>query len=233
MATMSIMNIEVFINNRNRLTSTKDMVEHLRLLNPNQPITIIDNGSTYPPLLEWYESVKSWIKVDFHKNKGHLAFWHHQYDKVAGSHFVYTDSDLILNPEMPYTWCEEMLELMKKWAVRKASLALEIDDLPEYYEFRNQVNRNEGRWWLQRIKDPEYELYYADTDTTFSLMENFNDNCYRSIRIAGKFMAKHAPWYIDLKNLTEEERYYLDNLDVKFNTQYSKQHLNPEQFPDK
>lgn len=231
--TTSTMNIEVFINNRDRLTTTKKMVEHLLLLNPNQPITIIDNGSTYLPLLDWYESIRSYVKVDLHENKGHLAFWHHKYDKIAGRYFVYTDSDLTLNPLMPKNWVEVMFDVMSRYSVRKVSLALEIDDLPSTYEFRNQVIRNESRWWLQRIQDPFYKLYFADTDTTFSLLENFHDNCYQSVRIADNFTAKHAPWYIDLQNLDEEEKYYLNNLDVRFNTQYSKQHLNPNQFPDK
>lgn len=230
---MSTTNIKVFINNRDRLTTTKNIVEHLLLLNANQQITIIDNGSTYPPLLDWYKSIKGYVKVDLQENKGHLAFWHHGYDKIAGKHFVYTDSDLILNPSMPKNWSDVMLDVMTRYGVRKTSLALEINDLPDCYEFRKQVVRNESRWWLQPINDPFYELYYADTDTTFSLFENFNDNCYKSVRIAGNFTAKHAPWYIDLDNLNEEERYYLDNLDVRFNTQYSKQHLNPNQFPDK
>ena len=53
--------IKIVINNRNRLTSTKNMLEHLLRLNPNEQIIILDNGSTYPPLLEWYKTIKSQI----------------------------------------------------------------------------------------------------------------------------------------------------------------------------
>ena len=47
----------VVINNRNRLTTTRNMVEKLLSLNPDEHIIIIDNESTYPPLLEWYEYI--------------------------------------------------------------------------------------------------------------------------------------------------------------------------------
>jgi len=38
--------IKVVINNRNRLTTTKNMVEKLLVLNPLLDIIILDNGST-------------------------------------------------------------------------------------------------------------------------------------------------------------------------------------------
>lgn len=236
---MSTTNISIVINNRDRLTTTKKMVEHILSLNPNQKIIIIDNGSTYPPLLKWYDEI-GWydeilynVKVERRENKGHLAFWHYGFPKWIGEYFVYTDSDIILNAEMPKTWLEEMFDILQSNNVKKVSLALEIDDLPEIYTYKNQVVRNEGRWWLNKIQYKDYELYKADTDTTFSLMRNFHDNCYESIRVAGKFTAKHAPWYIDINNLDEEEKYYLNNIDLRFNTQYSKQHLNPQQFTDR
>jgi glycosyltransferase involved in cell wall biosynthesis len=52
----------VIINNRNRLTTTKNMVEHLLRLNPNQEIIILDNESTYQPLIDWYKTIDK--KVD-------------------------------------------------------------------------------------------------------------------------------------------------------------------------
>jgi hypothetical protein len=40
-------------------------------------------------------------------------------------------------------------------------------------------------------------------------------------------------WYLDLENLDEEEKYYLDNLvGQRVSTQYSKQHLEPEKYND-
>jgi len=49
------MNYPIYLTNMNRLTTTKKMVEDLFRLNGNAKINIIDNASTYAPLLAWYE----------------------------------------------------------------------------------------------------------------------------------------------------------------------------------
>lgn len=223
-----IMSIKVVINNRNRLTTTKNMVEHLLRLNPNEEIIILDNGSTYPPLLEWYKSIDDKVEVRMLPNHGHLAFWTIGLDKSIGEHFIYTDSDIELNPNFPSDWKERMLSLMNRHDCKKVALALRIDDLPENYAFATQVKRNEAIWWLKEV---EKDVYQADTDTTFALLKNFNDNCFPSLRMAHEEMiAKHAPWYHDIKNLDDEEKYYLEHLGERQLTQYSKQHKNPEKY---
>lgn len=233
--TSILTSVKVVINNRNRLSTTKKMVETLLSLNADEHIIIIDNESTYPPLLEWYEQVmnnpKYWGKVEvmFCKNEGHLALWGTGLYKELGEYFVYTDSDIELNEDFPMDWKEIMLNLHLQYD-KKVALALKIDDIPEHYRYRNQVTRNEGRWWLVEVQE---DLYLADTDTTFFLMKNFGDNQYQSVRIARHDMiARHAPWYHDLDNLDDEEKYYLANLGERVTTQYSKQHLEPLKYTD-
>jgi hypothetical protein len=46
--------IRVIINNRDMLSWPKAMLEYLENV-PNIIPVIIDNASTYPPLLEWYQ----------------------------------------------------------------------------------------------------------------------------------------------------------------------------------
>ena len=48
------MNIPVIINNRNLFTWPKAMVERIKEYDGVGEIIIVDNDSTYPPLLEWY-----------------------------------------------------------------------------------------------------------------------------------------------------------------------------------
>lgn len=227
--------VKVVINNRNRLTTTKNMVDKLLLLNPDEQIIILDNDSTYPPLLEWYEYMMNnpryWgkVEVQFCKNEGHLALWATGLYKDLGEFFIYTDSDIELNPDFPADWKEIMLNVWKEYEC-KVALALRIDDLPEHYRYKNQVIRNEGRWWLEEL---ERNVFKADTDTTFFLMKNIGDNRYTSVRLARPdLIARHAPWYHDLNNLDEEEKYYLENLGERVTTQYSKQHINPQQYTD-
>lgn len=232
--------IKVVINNRNRLTTTKNMVEKLLELNPKEYIIIIDNDSTYPPLLEWYEKMignpNNNVVVNFEKNEGHLALWATGLDKELGDYFVYTDSDIILPNEFHHSW-KTILFNQLKWnekSYQKVALGIHIDDLPDHYRYKNQVIRNESRWWLEKHDSIMFDyLYKADTDTTFCMMKNFGDNCYKSLRLGRKdMMCRHHGWYLDLDNLNEEEKYYLEHLGESVTTQYSKQHKNPEFYTD-
>lgn len=227
--------VPVVINNRNRYTTTKNMVDKLLSINPDEQIIILDNDSSYPPLLTWYKDIiknpkYKTVSVHFHKNEGHLAFWNvGMHKNFFAKFFVYTDSDIELNEHFPNDWKIIMFNLWCKYQ-KKVALALRIDDLPDHYRYKNQVIRNEGRWWLDEV---EPNVYNADTDTTFFLMEISDDNPYESVRIARHDMiARHVPWYHDLANLDEEERFYLDNLGSRVTTQYSKQHLEPEKYTD-
>jgi len=229
--------IKIVINNRNRLTTTKNMVEKLLLTTGWENIIIIDNGSTYPPLWEWYNYImntpKFWgkVRIMFCKNEGHLALWSTGLYKELGEYFVYTDSDIILPDSLPMDWKEIMLDTMLKYPeYKKIALGLRIDDLPDYYRYKYQVKRNEGRWWLDAV---EKDLYKADTDTTFALMKNFGDNCYTSLRICREdLLCRHHGWYLCLDMLDEEEKYYLEHLGERVTTQYSIQHKNPEKYND-
>lgn len=206
------------------------MVEKLLLLNPDEQIIIIDNGSKYEPLLEWYYSIQDKVEVIWGKNEGHLALWAIGLNKQLPELFVYTDSDIELNADFPKNWKQIMSVYYHKYGFGKVSLGIKIDDLPEHYRYINQVKRNEGRWWLNQI---EPNVYTADTDTTFSLIKNIGENPFKSIRLChDNMISRHIPWYIDLENLDEEEKYYLDNHDRFFITQYTKQHIEPNKFTD-
>lgn len=223
-------NIKVVINNRNRFTTTKGLVDRLLLTNPMENIIIIDNGSTYEPLLNWYDSIKSVVDIRYHSNEGHLAVWATELYKELGEYFVYTDSDIILPDNLPTNWKEVMLNLLYKYPdYKKIGLGIRIDDIPDHYRFRNQVLRNEGRWWIYPIEE---DVYIADTDTTFFMIKNFGDNCYLSLRVCTQdMMCRHHGWYLNLNDLDDEEIFYLNSLENK-TTQYSKQHKEPDNFTD-
>lgn len=227
--------IPVIINNRNRYTTTKKLVDDLLALNEDEIIYILDNESTYPELMifytiKWTESKYRNVHVIPMPNHGHLALWASGLYKYLPKYFVYTDSDVELNPKMTKLWKSKMLDVMWDNNVDKVALALNIDDLPDHYAFKNQVIRNESRWWQNMVDENVYE---ADTDTTFALYKNTGDNMYKSLRMAGNFTARHVPWYHDLNNLDAEEKYYLEHLGDRQLTQYSKQHKNPELYADR
>lgn len=212
-------NFKVIINNRNRLSTTKKMVEDLFALG-TKDIWILDNKSTYQPLLEWYKTLPSNVHVEYLENLGHHAlFISNILDRISEDWCFYTDADIELNKNMPSNYQDIMYEIALKHGYNKIGLALEINDLPDHYFLKQQVIGNESGWWKNKIED---NLYKADTDTTFCLIKKCDQ--FASLRIAGDFTAKHMPWYIDINNLTVEEKYYNENLGLRTTTQYSKQH---------
>lgn len=220
-------NYPIVLTNMNRLTTCKSMVESLFKLNGASDITIIDNASTYPPLLEWYEEVKNDIKIVRHDaNHGPWVFFYSNYWSTIDSEFyIYSDADLELNPEMPYNWQEIMLEYYNKNnGNKKISLALNLDDIPEHYEFIDQVRNHQSVCWYPT---EEPDVYNAITDMSFTMDSKSRGYRYESLRLAGKFMAKHVPWYIDFNNIDEEERYYIEHINPGFNeAMYSFTHYN-------
>lgn len=68
-----MVNYPIFLTNMDRLTTCKKMVEDLFRLNGNSNITIIDNASTYPPLLDWYDEFKKDISII--RNPTNLGPW--------------------------------------------------------------------------------------------------------------------------------------------------------------
>ena len=207
------MNYPIYLTNMNRLSTTKKMVEDLFRLNSNSRITIIDNASTYPPLLEWYEQVKGDINIIRHtENKGCWSFFYSGYASACTDDwYVYSDADLELNPNMSSDWQEILMEWHKKYN-RKASLVLRLDDVPEG-ELKEKIKNHQNICWgLTEDKN----VYHGVTDMTFSFDAKAEGYRYDSVRIGGDFACRHIPWYLDFNNLPEEEKYYLDHLDGKF-----------------
>jgi hypothetical protein len=212
-------NLKVVINNRNRLSTTKKLVEDLLDRNTNF-IWIIDNDSTYPPLLDWYNKIPKEVSVFKYYNVGHLAlFSTGLINSIEEEWCFYTDSDIELNPKMPVDYQQQMLDIAIQLNCKKIGLALSVSDIPDHYRFKQQVLRNEDKWWQEEVSP---NIFKADTDTTFSLIKKVDQ--FQSYRIAGDFTCKHIPWYFNIDNLDEEETYYLNNCEDHLVTQYSKQH---------
>lgn len=208
-----MINYPIYITNMNRLTTTKNMVEDLFKLNPNSRITIIDNASTYAPLLQWYEEIKGEIEIIRHKdNKGCWSFFYSGYSAACkDEYYIYSDADLELNPSMPYNWQEVLMDYHKKYD-RKASLVLRLDDVPEG-ELKEKIKFHQQVCWG---KTEEENVWHGVTDMTFSFDAKHAGYRYSSVRIGGNFACRHIPWYLDFNNLPEEEKYYLQHLDGRF-----------------
>ncbi len=74
MAELSNQNVPVFLISYNRLSYIRQVVKSLERLS-FQNITIVDNASTYEPLLDYLKKTPHGV-ARLPRNFGHLALWH-------------------------------------------------------------------------------------------------------------------------------------------------------------
>jgi len=176
-------------------------------------IVILDNQSTYLPLLNYYQEIKDKVTIRvMDKNYGHLAFWLNRevYTEFSSGYYIVTDSDIIPNKKLPNDYINQLMQILNKnKKLTKVGFALNIDDIPDSFSQKEKVISWEEKFWRNKVEE---NIYLADIDTTFAIYppkyEYLYENFYNAIRVAGDFTARHGGWYIDVNNLTEEDKYY-------------------------
>ena len=204
--------IPIILNNFNRLSTTKKLADDLYSLGYTN-IYILDNNSTYPPLLEWYKECPYKVEM-LGKNMGQLAIYNSDYINKFNGWVAYSDSDIELNENCPSGFIETMIQGADKHNRLKAGLALRIDDLPTT-RYGLYIKREEAKFWKTEL---EPDIYQADVDTTFSVIKVGQPFQYHAIRLAGNLTARHIPWYLDYENLSPEELYIIEKADSQYST---------------
>ena len=204
--------IPIIINNFNRY---KYLLQLIGWLNKSgyKNIHILDNKSTYGPLLDFYEQTD--IPVYYlDDNKGHLALWKDKvFLKFRNDYFVYTDADLVPIDECPSDFILHFRAILDKYrSIEKVGFGLKIDDLPEHYGKRGEVLLWEKKFWEKEV---EADVYDAAVDTTFALYRPYT-NGFRYVppafRTGGKYVVRHLPWYENTSSPDEEERFYASHV---------------------
>ena len=208
--------INVFIISFNRVTWLPDMVRDIFAMDNVGEVYIIDNASTYAPLLEYYENTPAKV-IYLDRNLGHKSPWLSDViSQLATPYYVVTDPDLSLSgvPRNCLTHLLKGYERYKHLHINKVGLALEIKDLPKtkHTEFVRDFEFN-NMW--RRPLDPEF--FHATCDTTFAL---YNKNKFiwdvdpanhldftHAIRSNYPYVAKHMPWYDDPENPSQEDMF--------------------------
>lgn len=202
-------NIPIIINNFNRIDYLTQFIASLEKRGV-QNIHILDNNSTYPPLLEYYKTTK--YKVHYlGENMGYRALWKSKvYDLFKDDYYVYTDPDLVICDRCPNDFMDYFMSLHKKYnGIWKVGFSLAINDLPNCFTKKREVQQ-----WEKQFEEIEIEenVFYAPIDTTFAIYKPFgiSDN-ERSLRVAGDYSMRHLPWYVDSEHQSVEETYYINS----------------------
>jgi len=208
------MSVPIFINCRDRLEPLLGLLGYLERAG-HEEIYLLDNDSTYPPLLEYLETTTHTV-VRLGRNVGRLSLWEAGILKsldVSGR-YVFTDPDIVPDEACPLDAIEYFDEVLESYPERlKVGFGLRIDDLPDEYAFKEEVRNWESQFWERRVAP---RLFDAAIDTTFALyrgprpagFERTTEFFESSIRTGYPYVARHTPWYIDEDSLPEDEAYY-------------------------
>ena len=212
--------VPIFINARDRLGVMKRLIDWLCDAGYRK-IFVLDNRSTYPPLLDYYAALDGDRRVKIirlEKNFGYKSLWQSgilERLKIS-TPYVYTDPDVLPVEDCPKDFLQRLMKILDgNRELRKVGPGLVWEDIT-FFE-KDRMKRNESNFYDgTRIGD---ELYFAQVDTTFALYSNVRHyNLRFSVRTAGELRVYHLPWYFDYDNLPADEIYYMEHADRSSST---------------
>jgi len=215
------MKIPVFILSFNRLACLRQLVTWLESTEIAEPI-IVDNGSTYRPLLDWLDAMRDTIAIQrFADNYGPYRVWD---QRLFAAHttseqpfYVVTDPDVVPIADCPTDAISRLVDAWDELRIPKVGLSLRLDAIPDTLPHGAEIRRWEETLQTRGVarRAPNGAeppgCYDSLLDTTFQV--NHRDvlpPSYGSagIRLAHPYQADHLGWQIDPRRLSEEDRFY-------------------------
>lgn len=201
----------VIINSMNRLSHLKEQLSWLESCGLKN-IIIIDNQSTYLPLIEFYDKINYKI-IRNQKNMGYLALWFNPiFKSLKNNFYIYTDPDIIACDECPSNFIEYFYEsLIGIKSLDKVGFSLNIKNIDKEIDKKFQILKNEKKFWINKYDNSD--IYNAPIDTTFALYKPFTYGGYwlNSGRTNYPYTANHLPWYKTYSDL-DEINFYESNV---------------------
>ena len=208
--------IPVIINSFNQFTHLKNIIEKF-INNGFCNIYVIDQGSSYPPLIEYLSSVNAnlpqVLPIYLQKNNGPRWFLEQSlHEMFASECVIFTDPDMVFD-ELSENFVSRLLQLSHKYQIAKVGSALSLtnvnDSTIKFEEKQYNVHEWESQFWTAPIEE---NVYSAAIDTTFHLFNKkyyANGLFYRALRVAGDgFEMQHAPWMINDPMPAAEKNFY-------------------------
>jgi hypothetical protein len=220
---------KIVILNRDRLHALKEQINVL-INKGYSNITIIDNQSTYKPLLDWYKQSNLDIFYNDITSNSNEAFndlisvGHPKFVDIIKDWYVFNDSDIIPVESVPNSFVEDLINYAKKYNKSKVGMSIKIDDIDLNYPLNSWVYNYEKDYWTNGILDGEVELYPHPIDTTFSVHSPGTRPIWSNdtLRVGVPYIVKHVPFYYDPNNLPEDEKYYIQHMNKRSSNWSSK-----------
>lgn len=174
----------------------------------HQQLILLDNASTYPPLLEYLKTTQHQV-IRLPENLGHEAPWLcGLIDRLGHAKpFVVTDPDVLPEESCPDDAVEYFQQLLLRFReFDQAGFGLRIDDIPASYPHRDTVVRWEEPFWAREVTDG---VFAAHIDTTFAAYRPGTPyKVTEALRTASPYRARHLPWYRDPRRPDDETAYF-------------------------
>lgn len=209
------LNMTVVVPAFNNYTFVKNTVKQLEKFTKN--IVVVDNASTYQPLLDYYSTEYPYRLVKCAQNfKHHVAFRRDLLGiTLIDNKYLLTDPDLQFNPNLPDNFIEELFKISKRYQASKVGFALDISTdinpdllfLDTHTGVKHTVVNWESRFWKNKKAN---DIYVAAIDTIFCMFDVASKG--QHLRVAGNFTAQHIPWILNFDQkwsfLPDELEYY-------------------------
>ncbi len=215
----SFFDIPIFINARDRVVCMKLLVDWL-LKAGYRRIYILDNASTFSPLLSYYDEIKKEESVTvlyMKKNLGPYALWISGLLEVLhiSTPYVLTDPDVLPVERCPHNVLETLLQLLEKYPfIDRIGLGLKTDDVP--YGKEDLLLVKDGQEKSIPIQD---NLYFGMFGQKFALYRNYRHiNDLATLWTDGDLAVRHRQWYVNYDALPEDESYYIQHADKQFSS---------------
>lgn len=208
--------IPVYIINRNRLErGFKQLIGWLLSIGMRNVI-VVDNCSTYPPLVEYYADMSKNITIlKQESNIGPRGFWQiKKYHEKIDTPYIVTDCDLVPAFDCPDDCIEKMLAALNKAEPadkdggRKVGVSLRIDNIPDHFCKKQMVVTWEKQFWDETNMVADVDAFYASVDTTFAMYHPKQDFTYTGMRLNKPYSFEHVPWYVDESVPNPEDDFY-------------------------
>ena len=215
----------IFINNFNRLEiGFRDLLAWLKKAGMTS-IAVIDNASSYPPLLDFYDSpaMDGIQLIHACANLGPEAFWRLDFHLHQSGRFIVTDPDVVPDQDCPLDLVKKMHEVADRYAPAKVGPAIRIDNIPDHFAQRDHMRFCESDYWLRKY--PEGDCWNAAIDTTFATYEPtwtrwplVESGGVQHVRLDFPYVVNHVPWFENSFNPSEEALYYRAHVALGFSS---------------
>jgi hypothetical protein len=209
--------VPVFVTVRDRLSPLAALVDWLERIGGVE-ITLVDNDSAYPPLIEWLGSSPHRV-VRTGANLGPRAAWITGLVQEVGlsTPYVVTDPDVVPTEGCPADLLDHLCGALDRFPeVDRIGIGLRIDDLPAGGPHTDDVVAWESQFWETEVAPG---FFAADVDTTFALYRPGRRRPGRqALRSGPPYVARHLPWYETADVADEEVAFYRARADPAVNS---------------